>query len=65
MSDIEQTEISQGSGRRLARLVFFTFVITFVAARVFVFFVMLADSLRYVGKTLEPRLAQIEQKGPK
>jgi hypothetical protein len=50
MSSIERTEVSPGSGRRLARLVFF---------------VMLSDSLRYVTKTLEPRLERIEQKGPK
>jgi hypothetical protein len=54
MSDIERPEISQSSGREIARLVFFTFVITFVAARVFVYLIMshkLPDLFLHFGGT--------------
>jgi hypothetical protein len=54
MSSIEHDDVLQNSGRRLARLVFFTFVLTFVAARVLVFSIMsqkLPDLFFHVGGT--------------
>lgn len=54
MSRIEGTHGFKPSDRRLARLVFFTFVLTFVAARVIVYAIMshkLPDLFLYVGGT--------------
>jgi hypothetical protein len=51
---IEQSEISRNFGRTLARLVFFTFLVTFVAARILVFLIMsqkLPDLFVHVGGT--------------
>jgi hypothetical protein len=54
MSGIEHTHGLKSADRRLARLVFFTFVLTFVAARVLVYAIMshkLPDLFLYVGGT--------------
>lgn len=54
MNRIMRTEGFKDSGRRLARLVFFTFVLTFVAARVIVYAIMshkLPDLFLYIGGT--------------
>ena len=54
MNGIKHTEGFKGSDRRLARLVFFTFVLTFVATRVIVYAIMshkLPDLFLYIGGT--------------
>jgi hypothetical protein len=54
MNNIEGVELPQDSRRRLARLVFFTFVLTFIAARLLVFLIMsqrLPDLFLYLGGT--------------
>jgi hypothetical protein len=54
MTGIKDTEGFKSADRRLARLVFFTFVLTFVTARVIVYAIMshkLPDLFLYVGGT--------------
>jgi len=54
MNRIKHTEGFKSTDRRLARLVFFTFVLTFVATRVIVYAIMshkLPDLFLYIGGT--------------
>jgi hypothetical protein len=54
MGDIEDKQAARRTNRALARLIFFTFILTFVAARVLVFLIMshkLPDLFLYVGGT--------------
>ncbi|MEJ2554236.1 MAG: hypothetical protein P8079_09645 [Gammaproteobacteria bacterium] len=54
MHDIEGKQETRNANRALARLIFFTFLLTFIAARVLVFLIMshrLPDLFLYLGGT--------------